>query len=254
MQQNRGTMCKSFPAGKAAANGALAALLAARGFNSSEEILEGKRGFCRIYSATATPERILDELGTRWEIARNGYKPYACGVVLHPLIDAMIDMSHRAGVAPADVERVELHVHPHAVKITGVDDPKSGLMSKFSINHSASVAYVDRAAGILQYTDARAGAPDILDFRAKIVVATVDGFRKDQAAATLIARDGTRHEVEIAHASGTTDNPMSDAALEAKFLANAEPVLGAARARRVVETTAALDTLDDARHLIGLCA
>jgi hypothetical protein len=103
-------------------------------------------------------------------------------------------------------------------------------------------------------TDARAGAPDILDFRAKIVVATVDGFRKDQAAATLIARDGTRHEVEIAHASGTTDNPMSDAALEAKFLANAEPVLGAARARRVVETTAALDTLDDARHLIGLCA
>jgi 2-methylcitrate dehydratase PrpD len=254
MQQNRGTMCKSFHAGKAAANGALAALLAARGFNSSEEILEGKRGFCRIYSVTATPERILDELGTRWEIARNGYKPYACGVVLHPLIDAMIDMSRRAGVAPADVERVELRVHPHAVKITGVDDPKSGLMSKFSINHSASVAYVDRAAGILQYTDARAGAPDILDFRAKVVVATVDGFRKDQAAATLIARDGTRHEVEIAHASGTTDNPMSDAALEAKFLANAEPVLGAARARRVVETTAALDTLDDARHLIGLCA
>ena len=95
------------------------------------------------------------------------------------------------------------------MKITGVDDPKSGLMSKFSINHSASVAYVDRAAGILQYTDARAGAPDILDFRAKIVVATVDGFRKDQAAATLIARDGEleykpfaveilkRHEVRV---------------------------------------------------------
>ncbi|HEY4748137.1 MAG TPA: MmgE/PrpD family protein, partial [Steroidobacteraceae bacterium] len=49
MQQNRGTMCKSFHAGKAAANGALAALLAERGFDSSQEIIEGERGFCRIY-------------------------------------------------------------------------------------------------------------------------------------------------------------------------------------------------------------
>jgi 2-methylcitrate dehydratase PrpD len=127
-------------------------------------------------------------------------------------------------------------------------------MSKFSINHSAAVAYVDRAAGIAQYTDARAKAADILEFRAKVTVATVDGFRKDQAAATLVARDGTRHVSEIAHASGTTDNPMSDAALEAKFMANAEPVLGAARARRIVETVAGLDTLDDVRHLTGLCA
>src|SRR5262245_12420082 len=48
MQQNRGTMCKSFHAGKAAANGVLAALLAERGFDSTQEIIEGKRGFARI--------------------------------------------------------------------------------------------------------------------------------------------------------------------------------------------------------------
>ena len=93
MQQNRGTMCKSLHAGKAAASGALAALLAAKGFNSSDEILEGKRGFTRIYSSVAAPELIVDGLGERWEITRNGYKPYACGIVLHPLIDAMIDFS-----------------------------------------------------------------------------------------------------------------------------------------------------------------
>ena len=45
MQQNRGTMCKSFHAGKAASNGVLAALLAERGFDSTQEIIEGKKGF-----------------------------------------------------------------------------------------------------------------------------------------------------------------------------------------------------------------
>src|SRR5919107_3014642 len=68
MQQNRGTMCKSLHAGKAASNGVLAAVLAQKGFDSSDEILEGKRGFCRIYSNVAKTDLILDELGTRWEI------------------------------------------------------------------------------------------------------------------------------------------------------------------------------------------
>jgi 2-methylcitrate dehydratase PrpD len=254
MQQNRGTMCKSFHAGKAAASGVLAALLAARGFNSSDEILEGKRGFIRIYSTSAAPERITDGLGERFEIERNGYKPYACGIVLHPLIDAMIALHDSAGIPAAEVARVELQVHPHAVKITGVDDPKSGLMSKFSINHSASVAYLDGTAGIAQYTDVRAGAADVLAFRPKIEVRTVETFRKDQAHATLVATDGRRFESPVAHASGTVDNPMSDAALERKFMGNAAAVLGEARARAIAGQVWRLDGMADIRDLLTLCA
>jgi 2-methylcitrate dehydratase PrpD len=90
MQQNRGTMCKSFHAGKAASSGVLAALLAREGFDSSHEILEGPKGFCRIYSTVAQPEALTEGSGNRWLISGNGHKPYACGVVLHPAIDAMI--------------------------------------------------------------------------------------------------------------------------------------------------------------------
>jgi 2-methylcitrate dehydratase PrpD len=253
MQQNRGTMCKSFHAGKAAASGTLAALLAARGFNSSDEILEGKRGFIRIYSTEAAPERITDGLGQRFEITRNGYKPYACGVVLHPLIDAMVALHGSARLPAAQVERVELKVHPHAVKITGVDDPKSGLMSKFSINHSASVAYLDGDAGIAQYTDARSGAADVLAFRPKIQVSVADDFRKDQAHATLVTTDGRRYEAPVAHASGTVDNPMSDAALERKFMGNAAAVVGETRARAIAASVWTLDEMVDVRDLLGLC-
>ena len=95
MQQNRGTMCKSFHAGKAASNGVLAALLAAAGLRQSAG---DRRRQARLRAHLQRCRRarlVLTELGTRWEIARNGYKPYACGVVLHPLLDAMVALRNR---------------------------------------------------------------------------------------------------------------------------------------------------------------
>jgi 2-methylcitrate dehydratase PrpD len=251
MQQNRGTMCKSFQAGRAAASGVLAGLLAERGFDSSLEIVEGTRGYCRIYSDVARPEALTDELGSRWEITRNGHKPYACGVVLHPPIDAVIAIRSAAPVAPRDVSAIELRVHPHVVSITGTVEPETGLASKFSIYHSAAVALIDGAAGIVQYTDQRALDPEVIALRRKVTVTTDESLRTDQAHARIRA-GGHVHEAAIEHASGTVANPMTDGAIEAKFFANAGPVIGAVRAQQVRDLVWKLDALDDVRTLIAL--
>jgi len=254
MQQNRGTMCKSFHAGKAASNGLLAALLAEQGFDSTDEMIEGKRGFCRIYSDKASPELVLKELGARWEIARNGHKPYACGVVLHPALDAMIALRGARVRTPAEIERVELAVHPFAVRITGLTDPETGLQSKFSIYHAAAVAYLDGRAGIAQFTDERAAMADVVALRGKIEARIDESLEKDQAAATLITTPGERIETRVAHASGTVANPMSDRAIEEKFMANSVPVIGEERAQQVAAAAWSLDTLTDVRDIVKLCA
>jgi 2-methylcitrate dehydratase PrpD len=254
MQQNRGTMAKSFHAGRAASNGLLAALLAEQGFDSSDEIIEGRRGFCRIYSAVARPELALENLGRRWEIESNGHKPYACGVVLHPAIDAMIALSRTSGIAAVEIERVELRVNPLAVRITGIAEPETGLQSKFSLAHSAAVAFLDRDAGIAQYSDQRATAPEVMAMRRKVSIAVDDALRKDEAHAALVAATGKRFESHIDHATGTVDNPMPDAAIEAKFLANACPAIGAERAERLAGEIRRLDTLQDVRQLVALAA
>jgi 2-methylcitrate dehydratase PrpD len=254
MQQNRGTAAKSFHAGKAASNGLLAALLAKAGFDSSHEIIEGRYGFCRTYSSVAKPELVLLELGSRWEIVNNGYKPYACGVVLHPTIDAMVTLGERAPIEPDKIARVELRVHPHAVKITGVREPKNGLQSKFSIYHSSAVAYLDRTAGLAQYTDARVTAAEVVALREKVVITTDENLRRDQAQAAIVTASGERHAADVAHATGTVDNPMSDGAIEAKFLVNATPVIGAERARELAASVWRLDTLADVRTLVALAA
>jgi 2-methylcitrate dehydratase PrpD len=253
MQQNRGTMCKSLHAGKAASNGVLAALLAERGFDSTQEIIEGKRGFARIYSDTAEPEALTAGLGERWLIESNGHKPYACGVVLHPLIDAVIAIRNRDKIDPAAVSEIALRVHPLVLSITGVVEPATGLQSKFSTLHSAAVALIDGAAGMAQYTDAKATDATIAALRRKVKPVADQTLRKDEAHATIVA-GGKRHEIHVPHANGTVDNPMSDTQIEAKFLANAKSAIGDERAQRAVELVWALERQADMRELIALLA
>src|SRR5215470_6850902 len=253
MQQNRGTMCKSFHAGKAAQSGVLAALLAERGFDSTHEIIEGRNGFCRVYSSTAAPERLTAGLGESWLIEANGHKPYACGVVLHPLIDAVIAIRNRERIDPAAVTEISLRVHPLVLAITDVSEPATGLQSKFSAVHSAAVALIDGEAGIAQYSDAKAADPIVAALRRKTKAIADATLGSDEAYATITAGD-KRHEIHIPHAAGTAANPMSDGAIEAKFLANATPVIGTEDARRAGEFVASLEKRADMRELLALLA
>jgi 2-methylcitrate dehydratase PrpD len=174
-------------------------------------------------------------------------------VVLHPLIDAVIAIRNRDRIDPAAVSEVALRVNPLVLAITGVVDPSTGLQSKFSTLHSAAVALIDGAAGTAQYSDAKATDPAVAALRHKIHPVADETLRKDEAHAAIVA-GGKRYEVHIAHASGTAENPMSDAQIEAKFLANATPVIGAGNAQRAVEWIASLEKQTDVRELIALLA
>ena len=253
MQQNRGTSCKSFHAGKAAANGVLAALLAERGFDSTQEIIEGRKGFARIYSDVAATAELTDGLGGAWVIETNGHKPYACGVVLHPLIDAMIALRGRDRIAPETVAEIKLRVHPFVLSITDVAEPSSGLQSKFSTVHSAAVAFLDGAAGIAQYSDARANDPVVAVLRRKVTAVADETLGKDEAYASIITATD-QHDIHIAHASGTAANPMSNAAIEEKFLANATPVIGPERAARAAAYVWSLEKQANIGDLLELVA
>jgi 2-methylcitrate dehydratase PrpD len=115
------------------------------------------------------------------------------------------------------------------------------------------VALIDGAAGVAQYSDAKAADPAVAALRRKVKAVADDTLRKDEVYAAITA-GGRRHEVHIAHASGTADNPMSDAAIEAKFMANAVPVIGRERAERARDFVWSLETQPDVRALIALLA
>src|SRR5262245_2859859 len=105
-----GTMCKSYNMGHAARNGLAAALMAAKGFTSSERALEAQRGFLNLLAARHDAAEITGELGSRWELTQNAYKPYPCGIVIHPIIDACLDLRAAHRIDPADIVQVDVTV------------------------------------------------------------------------------------------------------------------------------------------------
>jgi 2-methylcitrate dehydratase PrpD len=247
LQRNRGTASKPLNAGKAAANGLLAALLAERGFDCAPDGIEGRLGFGEVYGGLTAPDAITRALGASWAIARNGYKPYPCGLIFHPIIDGVLAL--RSRVSPAGVASIELRCHPIVAAIGGNAKPESGAAAKFSASHAAAVAFADGRAGLAQFSDERAHAPEIAALRRLVTLSSDELCRMDQATVRIGA-----NEAAIAHALGTPENPMSDTALEVKFVDNAAPIIGADRAQQAVEFVRRLETLDSLAALAALCA
>ena len=116
------------------------------------------------------------------------------------------------------------------------------------------MAWLDGVASLSQYTDAKATDPQVVALRDKVQVQAVETFGRDEAHVCVSLFDGTSFEVHIAHASGTHLNPMTDEAIEAKFMANAKPVLGIARCQDIVEKVWTLENCADVNDLISLCS
>ena len=146
LREQFGTMTKPFHPGGAARAGLTSALLASRGFTASPRALEAPRGFVQVASDKRAWNEITDELGQRFEISFNSYKPFACGIVIHPSIDACVQLKEQ-GVTPEQLERLELRVHSLVLELTGKKEPADGLQGKFSVFHGCAAGLIYGRAG-----------------------------------------------------------------------------------------------------------
>ena len=241
-----GSMCKSLHPGAAARNGLTAALLAERSFDSSECGIEAPRGWAHVLSTRFDPHVITDGLGEHFELARNMYKPYPCGLVVHAVIDGCIALKRIHHIQPTDIERVELRVHPLVLELTGKKTPTTGLEGKFSVYHSAAIGFIFGRANESEYADEVVRNPEVISLRDR-VTATIDPAVNSYLGAyvTVTLNDGRVLEHHVPHALGTLQRPMSDADLEAKFRALVEPVLPQARIDELIKLCWNVERLDD---------
>jgi 2-methylcitrate dehydratase PrpD len=247
-----GSMCKSFHVGAAAKNGLLAALLAQRGFTSSTRGIEAPRGFANVMSTERDYDEILQDLGIRWESELNTYKPFACGIVIHPSIDGAVQIARESGVAAEEVASIELTVHPLVLELTGNKAPKTGLQSKFSVFHAAAAGYLYGRAGEHEFSDAVVADPRVVALRDKISASVGEGIHEDEVRLVLTAMDGRRIEKHVEHSIGSLERPMTDDDISGKFLDLAEAVIGRDPARRALESAWAVDQAEDLTQLLAI--
>lgn len=230
-----GTMTKSFHPGRAAQNGATAAFLAQAGFDSAEAGIEGRRGFGAILSTKQDYGEILDTLGRTWEAELNSYKPFACGIVIHPAIDAGIQIHDEHKIKPEDVETIELLAHPFVLELTGKTEPKTGLESKFSIFHSAAYALARGDGSPTAFTDEAATDPAIVALRKRVKVTTDKSVHEDEVTFTVKTKDGKTIKKYIEHAIGSVHKPLSNEQLNVKFINQSSLVIGEARTKALLD-------------------
>ena len=245
-----GSMGKSLHAGRAAQNGLSSALLASNGFTSSATGIEGRRGFAHVLGDEPDLAAIVEGLGTRYEILSNTYKPFPCGVVIHPVIDGCIELS--AQVRGAEVKRIAIEVNPLVLELCGRREPKTTSQAKLSVFHSAAAALTRGRVAEQEYGEAALQDRGIAALAALCTATPSASIREDEAHIHVELADGRTLEHHVEHAVGSEARPMSDGDLERKFRGLAEPVLPASSIDRLIEGCWDIEKVEDVGELIRL--
>jgi 2-methylcitrate dehydratase PrpD len=249
-----GSMAKSVSVGNAPRNGIVAALLAQQGLTAAPQTLEGARGFVHVMGDKPDLAAIDAALGTSWESARNTYKPYPCGIVLHPMIDALLELRATHALRADAVERVIVKGNPLLRQRTDRRAPRTGREASVSAQHTAAVCLLYGAAGVAQYRDECVVDPAVQALGARVAVEEDLTIPVGAAAVSVRTADGRTLTHSIAHALGSLERPMSDAAIEAKVRDLA--LLGApdCEVDRLIEAVWTIDQHDDAAVVARLAA
>ena len=238
-----GSMTKPLHAGKAAANGVLAARLASAGLAGPADPLS-RGGVLEVLAAAVD----RGALGRGWELELNSFKTYPCGVVAHPAMDAAIAVSGR--IDPAEITAITLRCHPLVPELMGTLHPADGLRSRFSARHGVAVGLRFGRAGLTEFSDAAATAPEVARLRGLITLDPDPGVARDAAVLRIETRSADPVEIRTEHTRGSIARPLTDDELQDKVQALVTPVLGDGAADRIREAVDGLPGVGDVSGLL----
>lgn len=247
-----GTMSKSISVGNAARNGILSALLSEEGFSGPADPLGAEHGFLRVFCDQPAIERLTDGLGETWEIAKNTYKPYPAGIVLHPVIEGCIKLHDNEGLRSEDVAEIGLTGHPLLRVRADRPDVTTGRLSQVSAQHAIAIVLRRGKAGLDEFND-EAVAETLRDGIRPDVTFNDDASRAIEAVRLHVrTRQGQIHEMEITAAKGGPLNPMTDGELEAKLAELADFRGFKGDVRPIADAVWSLENATDAAEVMRL--
>jgi 2-methylcitrate dehydratase PrpD len=221
-----GTMCKPLHAGKAAANGLLAARLAGRGFTANSEVLETAQGFTATQATKFRPEKALQRPPAGFHIRDNLFKYHAACYLTHSSIDALQTLRRETPFIVDDIEEVAIVVDDGHLSVCNIEEPASGLETKFSLRHTAAFALAGEDTSAMEvYSDENASRADLVALRRKVTI------RSENRPGTLADVEVTLSDGRHLAASVDVGVPAEDVVeqgrrIDGKFLALAGPRLG----------------------------
>jgi 2-methylcitrate dehydratase PrpD len=244
-----GSMAKSFQPGRAAQNGYTAALLGKADFTAGEQALEGPRGFAAVTAAEHDLRKVTNDLGKDFELRYNAYKPYACGLVVHPTIDGCSQLHREFHPSPESIAGVRLRVAPLVLDLCNKSNFTRALETKYSIYHAAAIGLVRGKGGLQEFTEEAIRDPQLEHVRKVTTAVGDDSITEDQVHIEVVLRNGETLTKFVEQSLGNLHKPMSNEQLTEKFVDQAILALPHPQVDAVVEQCWRVDTLADVGEL-----
>lgn len=247
-----GSQTKRLHAGRAAEGGVLAALLAREGVSGPAHVFDDVwGGFFNTFAAQShAPDALTDGLGAHWKLMRCSIKPHASCRSAHAAVDAALQLADGRTVETGEIERVVVRASAFVARMCGGRDLSTLSSAQMSLPYAVAAALAFGDTGIGVYRADRRSDPRVTALLARIAV-DVDPVLGDLDEPTVILHraDGGREARHVPIALGDPRNPLSDAALLAKYRALAGMALDSAQVDALGDVCLSLDRQADARVL-----
>jgi 2-methylcitrate dehydratase PrpD len=251
----QGAWTKRFHAGWASHSGMVAAQLAQKGFRAPTSIIEGRDGFLHAYSNGADPSKVLEGLGSGFEILRTSVKPHGCCRYMQPPIDAVIKISKENDLSPEEVEKIrvgilragsQLIAEPIEEKYT----PQSIVDAQFSMPFGAAVAMLYRKAGLGEFHLSKIRSEEVKQMMRRVECVTDPDLEKTFpkqwcATAEIFTKGGKRYSTKIEYCKGDPENPLSWDELIEKFHDLSHGLMSKNQRLKIIDQVRSLERIRD---------
>ena len=241
--------------GMPARNGVAAAAMVAHGFTGVEDVFSGERNFFVAYDESRRigkapqPERLIQDLGTTFEIMNTNIKRWSVGSPIQAPLDGLLELIRANDVKADDVKKVVVRVGHQGANTTNNRD-----MPDICMQHMCAVMLLD---GIVTFESAhdekRMRDRKALDMRGRVELHGDDELTRvmpsRQGIVELTLRNGRELKTHIKAVRGTSDNPMTRAEVDEKCFHLMAPILGKKRARLLCDTVWTLEDVSSMRNL-----
>jgi len=247
IHESFGTMGKPFQVGRAAADGLLAALLAARGVTGPAEILDHP-AWARRLSPDWAPGRLAEGLGHDWAVNEVFFKRFPCCFATHAALSALLELAPR--LDPSTIEAVDLDVCRTTLLVADQRQPDTGLGGKFSLTYCAASALVRGHVREEHFTAEAVRDPSVRALAGRVRLYPQTELDETRARAVVRLRDGSVHET-VGDLRMGRDPEQLRRTLGVKFRSLTEPRLGASESARLRDALGRVDEIEDLTELTG---
>lgn len=214
---------------KAAESGLLAASLSAAGMEGPEEALEGPNGWFHAASDTFDESMLIRKENEHLLIHECYYKLYPSCRHTHCGIEAGISLFGKGEAS--EIDRVNVYIYPNAIKLAGIQYPKTPDETKFSIAFTLACALSQGSYGIADMQKANHLPESLFSLIGKISLipdeSMEDREKGIRGARVEVIYQGGRSESEtVLIPKGDPEKPLSFEDIEEKLYACAKNHFG----------------------------